>query len=154
MRDSWAKGLGVFLGFGTLRLVCVCVCVSVVMPDIDAAHSSLLSVDRARKPGSPTQQVPWHIRIRNAASCTPLAWCGALCEDELCMRRGKWIYLSLTCGQNGKFEANPPCAGWMTVSRMCQRVHWAPHLQVSNSALTRLCLAASCIAGRGGRSIA
>ena len=106
--------------------VCVCACISVVMPGIDAAHCSLLSVDRVRTSASPTQQVPWHIRIRNAASCTPLAWCGTQCEEELCMRRGKWIYLSLPCGHNGEFEADPPCAGWMTVSRMRQRVHWAP----------------------------
>ena len=103
------------------------------MRDVDTAHCghrlsvvSLLSVDRVRKSASPTQQVLWHSRIRTAASCTPLAWCGAQCEDELCMRMGKWSFLSLTCGHNGEFEANPPCAGWMTVSRMRQRVHWAP----------------------------
>ena len=39
---------------------------------------------------------------------------------------GQMEFLSLTCGHNGEFEANPPCAGWMTVSRMRQRVHWAP----------------------------
>ena len=34
--------------------------------------------------------------------------------------------LALTCGRSGEFEANPPCAGWMTVARMRQRAHWAP----------------------------
>ena len=34
--------------------------------------------------------------------------------------------LALTCGRSGEFEANPPCAGWMTVARMRQRAHGAP----------------------------
>ena len=80
----------------------------------------------ASKSASPTQQVPWHSRNWKAASCAPPAWCGAQCEGEAMHEERQTDFLALTCGRSGEFEANPPCAGWMTVARMRQRAHWAP----------------------------